>query len=383
MKKICQADFSPDFQEIFRIFQIFSPDFQEIFRFFPQIFQISDFRFQIFSQIIFQIFSPDFSDFFPNYFSDFFPNYFSKKVFKKLPPTKMWVLVSHGDKIIGEPAKSESAIAKRLGVSRQFLNKQLKKGKNCFVFKGTAVLVLRQMEFSAAGQEFETQNQMEDALGLSRTAVARVFKTGTTGVVQTKEGKEVKISRIVGFTFVPACPKPLPAIRVRSEVGGLQEFSSIAAASRELKIDPKPIPSALRSGRDSFTRKSDGQKFTVEIPGEEIPPQKKHDQELSKLNQAWCQTFQEENFEKAEKIAEQMKKLEVPPRTQKFYRRPVKMETYLKETPVTEREEHVREDKEKMAAWAEKNVEPPEEEEEEEEESPFWSELWRLSRICQ
>ena len=290
----------------------------------------------------------------------------------------MWVLVSHGDKIIGEPAKSESAIAKRLGVSRQFLNKQLKKGKNCFVFKGTAVLVLRQMEFSAAGQEFETQNQMADALGLSRTAVARVFKTGTTGVVQTKEGKEVKISRIVGFTFVPACPKPLPAIRVRSEVGGLQEFSSIAAASRELKIDPKTIPSALRSGRDSFTRKSDGQKFTVEIPGEEIPPQKKHDQELSKLNQAWCQTFQEENFEKAEKIAEQMKKLEVPPRTQKFYRRPVKMETYLKETPVTEREEHVREDKEKMAAWAEKNVEPPEKEEEEEEESPFWSELWRL-----
>ena len=117
------------------------------------------------------------------------------------------------------------------------------------------------MEFSAAGQEFETQNQMADALGLSRSAVARVFKTGTTGVVQTKEGKEVKISRIVGSTFAPACPKPLPAIRVRSEVGGLQEFSSIAAASRELKIDPKTIPSALRSGRDSFTRKSDGQKI--------------------------------------------------------------------------------------------------------------------------
>ena len=80
-----------------------------------------------------------------------------------------------------------------------------------------------------------------------------------------------------------------------------------------------------------------------------------------------------------------MKKLEVPPRTQKF-RRPVKMETYLKETLVTEREEHVREDKEKMAAWAEKNVEPPEKEEEkekqeekeEEEENLFWSELWGL-----
>ena len=220
----------------------------------------------------------------------------------------MWVLVSHGDKIIGEPANSESEIAKRLGISRQFLNKQLKKGKNCFIFQGTAVLVLRQMEFSAAGQEFETKNQMADALGLSRSAVSRVFKSGTTGVVQTKEGKEVKISRIAGSTFAPACPKPLTAIRVKSAVGGLQEFSSIAAASRELKIDPKTIPSALKSGRDSFTRKSDGQKFMIEIPGEEMSPQKKYDQKLTKITQAWCQAFQEENFEKAEKIAEQMKK---------------------------------------------------------------------------
>ena len=173
----------------------------------------------------------------------------------------MWVLVSHGGKIVGEPAKSESEIAKRLGLSRQFLNRQLKKGKNGFLFQSTPVLVKRQMEFSAAGRQFETQNQMADALGLSRTAVARVFKTETSGVVQTKEGKEVKISRIAGSTFAPACPKPLPAIRVKSAVGGLQEFSSIAAASRELKIDPKTIPSALRSGRDSFTRKSDGQKI--------------------------------------------------------------------------------------------------------------------------
>ena len=81
-------------------------------------------------------------------------------------------------------------------------------------------------------------------------------------------------------------------------------------------------------------------------------------------------------MKKVEKIAEQMKKLSVSPRTQKF-RQPVKMETYLKETPVTEREEHVREDEEKLAAWVEK-MKPPAELGEEEEESPFWSELWRL-----
>ena len=290
----------------------------------------------------------------------------------------MWVLVSFG-KIVGDSVKSESAIAKRLGISRQYLNKQLKKGKNHFMFRGMPVLVMRQMEFSAAGQEFETQNQMADALGLSRAAVARVFKTGKTGVVQTKGGKEVKVSRIAGSTFIPAYPKPLPAIRVMSEVGGREEFSSIAAASRELGIDSKTIPSALRSGRDSFTRKFDGMKFTVEIPGEEMSPQKQYDQELSKLNQACLQALREDNLEEVEEIAEKIKELEVLPRTQtRFCRRPVKMETYLKETPATEREEHVLQDAEKMAAWAEKNVEPPEEEEEKEEESPFLSKLWSI-----
>ena len=47
-----------------------------------------------------------------------------------------------------------------------------------------------------------------------------------------------------------------------------QDFFSFAAAAKELKIDPKTIPHALRAGRDSFTRKSDGKKFTIEIPGE-------------------------------------------------------------------------------------------------------------------
>ena len=50
----------------------------------------------------------------------------------------MWVLVSHGGKIIGDPAKSESAMAKRLGISRQFLNKQLKKRKKLFHIQGNS-----------------------------------------------------------------------------------------------------------------------------------------------------------------------------------------------------------------------------------------------------
>ena len=52
-----------------------------------------------------------------------------------------------------------------------------------------------------------------------------------------------------------------------------QEFSSFAAAAKELKIDPKTIPNALRAGKDSFTRKSDGRKFTIELI-EETPRRK-------------------------------------------------------------------------------------------------------------
>ena len=169
----------PRFQADFR----FSPDFRQIFPRFQ-----ADFRF-----------SPDFRQI-------FFPNLFQKSV-QKISPTKMWVLVSSGGKIVGEPTKSESAMAKRLGLSRQFLNRQLKKGKNGFIFQGKAVLVKRQMEFSAAGRQFETQNQMADALGLSRSAVARVFKTETTGVVQTKEGKKSKDFTNCGFHFYPCLPQ--------------------------------------------------------------------------------------------------------------------------------------------------------------------------------
>ena len=265
-----------------------------------------------------------------NFSPDFSQMRFQKKCSKSFPHKNVGVSFT-GRCNIGEPAKSESAIAKRLGVSQQFLNKQLKKGKNCFVFKETAVLVLRQMEFLAAGKEFETQNQMADALGLSRSAVARVFKTGTSGVVKNKEGKEVKISRIKGSTFVPACPKPIPAIRVRSAVGGIQEFSSISAASRELKIDPKTIPSALRSGRDSFTRRSDGQKFTVEIPEGEAPQQ-------------------------------------VPPRIQKFRRPAVRVED--EEPP----EESKRSEETKAQLGAQRSQEP----EVKPKEDPFESELWKL-----
>ena len=68
----------------------------------------------------------------------------------------------------------------------------------------------------------------------------------------------------------------LPAVRVLwDDDTEKQDFVSFAAAAKELKINPKTIPSAIKAGRDSFTRKSDGKKFTFEIPEENTPSRKK------------------------------------------------------------------------------------------------------------
>ena len=62
-----------------------------------------------------------------------------------------------------------------------------------------------------------------------------------------------------------------------------------AAAAKELKIDPKTIPSALKAGRDSFTRKSDGKKFTIEIPKENTPSQKKPKPPSEEQKRKWAE----------------------------------------------------------------------------------------------
>ena len=179
----------------------------------------------------------------------------------------MWVLFS-GGKVIGEPAKSEAEIARRLGFSRQYLNRKLKKKESAFLFKGKRVCVRRQMEFRAGKKVFETKKQMAGFLGVSLQEINSIFSKNDCGVVETKTGP-VEVSRIAGST-IPLCPRPIPAIRVVSEEGP-QEFPSIAAAAKELGIGPKTIPQALRNGRDYFTRKSDKKEFQVEIPGETRP----------------------------------------------------------------------------------------------------------------
>ena len=107
-------------------------------------------------------------------------------------------------------------------------------------------------------------------LGVSKEAVEKVLRKNRSGLLQTPNGK-VKIQKLK-----PGEKPTLPAVRVLwNDDTEKQDFVSFAAAAKELKIHPKTIPSALKAGRDSFTRKSDGKKFTFEIPQENTPSRKK------------------------------------------------------------------------------------------------------------
>ena len=177
----------------------------------------------------------------------------------------MWFLKSFSKVVVAGPFKSEAEMAKKLGVSQQFVNRKIRKHDRVFSLDGKRVIAIQEANFVACGTNIEATTQADLALklGVPPDAVAKVLRKKTSGVVQTPKG-EVKIQRLK-----PGEKPILPAVRVLwNDDTEKQDFFSFAAAAKELKIDPKTIPSALKAGRDSFTRKSDGKKFTIEIPGE-------------------------------------------------------------------------------------------------------------------
>ena len=175
----------------------------------------------------------------------------------------MWVLESFSRVVVAGPFKSEAEMARKLGLSQQYVNRQIRKGKAVFNFEGKKVLAIREKEFVGGGKRASDKEELAQRLGVSQDAVAKVLRKKTSGMIQTPKG-EVKIQRLK-----PGEKPILPAVRVFwNDDTEKQDFFSFAAAAKELKIDPKTIPKALKAGRDSFTRKSDGKKFTVEIPEE-------------------------------------------------------------------------------------------------------------------
>ena len=175
------------------------------------------------------------------------------------------MLKSFSKVVVAGPFKSEAEMAKKLGVSQQYVNRKIRKHDRVFSLDGKKIIAIHEANFVACGTNIEATNKEDLALklGVPPDAVEKVLRKKTSGVVKTPKG-EVKIQRLK-----PGEKPILPAVRVLwNDDTEKQDFFSFAAAAKELKIDPKTIPTALKAGRDSFTRKSDGKKFTIEIPGE-------------------------------------------------------------------------------------------------------------------
>ena len=182
----------------------------------------------------------------------------------------MWVLKSFSKVIVAGPFKSQTEMAKRLGVSHQYVNRKIRKGEFIFQLDGQKVVACREKEFVGGGKSASDKDELAFRLGVSRKAVEKVLANHTSGVLETPQGK-VKIQKLK-----PGEKPALPAVRVLwNDDTEKQDFVSFAAAAKELKIDSKTIPSAIKAGRNFFTRKSDGKQFTFEIPEENTPSRKK------------------------------------------------------------------------------------------------------------
>ena len=182
----------------------------------------------------------------------------------------MWVLKSFSKVVVAGPFKSQTEMAKRLGVSHQYVNRKIRKGEFIFQLDGQKVVAVREKEFVGGGKSASDKDGLAFRLGVSRKAVEKVLATNTSGVLETPQG-EVKIQKLK-----PGEKPALPAVRVLwNDDTEKQDFVSFAAAAKELKIDSKTIPSAIKAGRNSFTRKSDGKQFTFEIPEENTSSRKK------------------------------------------------------------------------------------------------------------
>ena len=196
----------------------------------------------------------------------------------------MWVLKSFSKVVVAGPFKSQTEMAKRLGVSHQYVNRKIRKGEFIFQLDGQKVVAIREKEFVGGGKSASDKDELAFRLGVSRKAVEKVLANHTSGVLETPQGK-VKIQKLK-----PGEKPALPAVRVLwNDDTEKQDFVSFAAAAKELKIDSKTIPSAIKAGRNFFTRKSDGKQFTFEIPEENTPSRKKPKPPSEEQKQKWAE----------------------------------------------------------------------------------------------
>ena len=119
----------------------------------------------------------------------------------------MWVLESISGEVVGGPFKSEAALAKKLGLSQQYVNRQIKKYEFLlFHLEGKKVIARRAKAYIAGEKTFYTKSDMAQILGVPQEVIDKVFKKKSSGVIQTPKLK-VRISTIhqgkLNFNFSP------------------------------------------------------------------------------------------------------------------------------------------------------------------------------------
>ena len=65
----------------------------------------------------------------------------------------MWVLISFSKVVVAGPFKSEAAMARKLGVSQQYVNRKIRKREFRFRLDGRDVIACRHQEFAGGGKK--------------------------------------------------------------------------------------------------------------------------------------------------------------------------------------------------------------------------------------
>ena len=204
----------------------------------------------------------------------------------------MWVLIDNTSKErVSVRFPSQAALARFMKISPQTLNKAVKEGRTIFPFEGRDVQVVEQVfaRFEVRDSPrgvvlgtFATKADVAKWIGVSRQAVSAAFARLCSWDERTvlKDGRKIYLFQT--FDKGPMTnpwaedAKPIPKKEHARSVHITSDFSdnfypSIAAATKDLKIDSKTISSALATGKNKFRRKSDGREFQVKVVPKPTP----------------------------------------------------------------------------------------------------------------
>ena len=188
----------------------------------------------------------------------------------------MWVLVSFSNVVVAGPFKSEAEMARKLGVSQQYVNRKICKSDILFHLDGQKVNARRVPGFLAGTKRFLDKEDIGKFLGVPQEVIDKVFRKNTSGFVQTPQGK-VKIQKLIPgkkptlptqknkilFLLLmqrensKSTPKPS---QVPSKLGETLSPGNQMGKHSRLKFRRKTLPRGKSQNRPAKNKKQNGQR---------------------------------------------------------------------------------------------------------------------------